>query len=133
MYPRLDMIGLTVADMARSFDFYRLLGIEIPDVDPSTEAYAEAFLSGGIRLSWNTVAMMKEIEGEHYVDPVGQRVGLAFLCESPAAVDQVFAKVVAEGFEPRREPWDAFWGQRYAQLKDPDGNVVDLFAPLPQD
>ena len=27
-------------------------------------------------------------------------------------------------------PWDAFWGQRYAQVKDPDGNVVDLFAPL---
>jgi hypothetical protein len=29
-----------------------------------------------------------------------------------------------------REPWDAFWGQRYARVEDPDGNVVDLFAPL---
>jgi uncharacterized glyoxalase superfamily protein PhnB len=28
------------------------------------------------------------------------------------------------------EPWDADWGQRYAQVKDPDGNSVDLFAAL---
>ncbi len=34
------------------------------------------------------------------------------------------------GTEGHKEPWDAFWGQRYAQAKDPDGNVVDLFAPL---
>ena len=26
------------------------------------------------------------------------------------------------------EPFDAFWGQRYAQVKDPDGNPVDIFA-----
>ena len=50
MYPRLDMIGLTVADMARSFTFYRLMGIDVPDVDPSKEPYAEAFLPGGARL-----------------------------------------------------------------------------------
>jgi catechol 2,3-dioxygenase-like lactoylglutathione lyase family enzyme len=30
----------------------------------------------------------------------------------------------------RKEPYDAFWGQRYANVADPDGNAVDLFAPL---
>jgi len=30
----------------------------------------------------------------------------------------------------RRKPWDAFWGQRYAQLPDPDGVPVDLYAGL---
>jgi uncharacterized glyoxalase superfamily protein PhnB len=29
-----------------------------------------------------------------------------------------------------RSPFDAFWGQRYATVLDPDGNTVDLFAPL---
>jgi uncharacterized glyoxalase superfamily protein PhnB len=29
-----------------------------------------------------------------------------------------------------KEPWDAFWGQRYAAVGDPDGNLIDLFAPL---
>lgn len=28
-------------------------------------------------------------------------------------------------------PSDAFWGQRYATVHDPDGNPIDLFAPLP--
>ena len=27
------------------------------------------------------------------------------------------------------KPWDAFWGQRYAVLHDPDGHQVDLYAP----
>ena len=34
------------------------------------------------------------------------------------------------GFEGKAEPWDAFWGQRFAYLRDPDGNTVALFAPL---
>ena len=34
------------------------------------------------------------------------------------------------GYDGHKEPWDAFWGQRYAQLRDPDGNDVSLFAPL---
>jgi hypothetical protein len=34
------------------------------------------------------------------------------------------------GFAGKKEPYDAFRGQRYANVTDPDGNVVDLFAPL---
>jgi hypothetical protein len=33
------------------------------------------------------------------------------------------------GYEGHKPPWDAFWGQRYAVIRDPDGNTVDLFAP----
>ncbi len=62
--------------------------------------------------------------------PVGQRMGLAFLCASPKAVDTLYAKVMKAGFRGAKEPWDALWGQRYAQLLDPDGNKVDLFCPL---
>ena len=35
------------------------------------------------------------------------------------------------GYESHLDPWDAFWGQRYATVRDPDGNAIDLFAPLP--
>ena len=65
--------------------------------------------------------------------PVGQGMTLAFLCESPADVDATYANVIAAGFAGGKEPWDAFWGQRYAQVVDPDGNSVDLFAPLPSE
>ena len=47
-----------------------------------------------------------------------------------ADVDEVYARVVAAGFEGEKEPWDAFWGQRYALLGDPDGVRVNLYAAL---
>jgi uncharacterized glyoxalase superfamily protein PhnB len=29
-------------------------------------------------------------------------------------VDAVHARVVRAGFRSKKDPWDAFWGQRYA-------------------
>jgi len=58
-------------------------------------------------------------------------MAIAFRCESPRDVDRVYGDPIDGGDAGRQtEPWDAFWGQRYAQVKDPDGNVIDLFAPL---
>jgi uncharacterized glyoxalase superfamily protein PhnB len=56
-------------------------------------------------------------------------MGLAFLLESPAEVDQVYAELTTLGYEGYKKPWDAFWGQRYAIILDPDGVGVSLFAP----
>ena len=58
----------------------------------------------------------------------GHRIGLAFRCESPAAVDRIHAELVAAGHDSHVEPFDAPWGQRYATVLDPDGNPVDLYA-----
>ena len=59
----------------------------------------------------------------------GNQLALAFQCASPAEVDELYERVRAAGFDTDKEPWDAFWGQRYAQLRDPDGVPVDLYAP----
>jgi uncharacterized glyoxalase superfamily protein PhnB len=58
---------------------------------------------------------------------------LAFACESPGEVDAAWADLTGAGSEGHLEPWDAFWGMRYAVVHDPDGTPVDLFAPLPAD
>jgi uncharacterized glyoxalase superfamily protein PhnB len=58
------------------------------------------------------------------------RIGLAFQCDDPAAVDAVFAELTGAGYRAELKPFDAFWGQRYATVLDPDGNGVDLYAPL---
>jgi uncharacterized glyoxalase superfamily protein PhnB len=42
----------------------------------------------------------------------------------------VYAELVEAGYQGRLKPWDAVWRQRYASVFDPDGNSVDLFAPL---
>jgi len=60
----------------------------------------------------------------------GNQVSLALECASPSEVDEIYARVTAAGFEGEKEPWDAYWGQRYALLGDPDGVRVNLYAPL---
>jgi uncharacterized glyoxalase superfamily protein PhnB len=60
----------------------------------------------------------------------GNQLGLAFECADAGEVDAVYARVVDAGFRGEKEPWDAVWGQRYAQLLDPDGVEVSLYAQL---
>ena len=55
---------------------------------------------------------------------------LAFKLDSPAAVDATYDQLVAAGYNGHLAPWDAFWGERYARIHDPDGNSIDLFADL---
>jgi uncharacterized glyoxalase superfamily protein PhnB len=45
-------------------------------------------------------------------------------------VDETYARVTEAGFRGAKEPWDAFWGQRYAMLLDPDGVEISLYAAL---
>ncbi len=124
-----DMLGIVVSDMAESMRFYRLLGwnFEAPE---DGGPYTEVKLASGLRISLNDAAMMKEMDPT-WTPPTGHRMGVAFLCDSPADVDATYANVLAAGFSGHKAPWDAFWGQRYAQVEDPDGNLVDLFAWLP--
>ncbi len=126
---RLAAIGLVVDDMARSLAFYRALGLEL-DGEADAEQHAEVTLAGGIRLMWDTAAMASSIDPAWTPPGGGHRVALAFACDDPAAVDATYARLVGLGHHGHKEPWDAFWGQRYAVIHDPDGNAVDLFASL---
>ncbi|HEV3049076.1 MAG TPA: VOC family protein, partial [Longimicrobium sp.] len=58
MHPRLDLIGIVVADMARSLTFYRALGMDIPP-EADGEPHVEVTLPGGLRLAWDTVEVIR--------------------------------------------------------------------------
>ena len=123
---KLAAIGIVTHNMAESLRFYKLLDVDVPE---PTEDHAEATLPNGLRLMWDTVELIKQIDPE-WEEPRGHRMALAFECESPADVDETYRRLVDEGFEGKKEPFDAFWGQRYANVLDPDGTMVDLFAHL---
>jgi catechol 2,3-dioxygenase-like lactoylglutathione lyase family enzyme len=127
--PRLDVVGIIVQDMRASLDFYRLLGIQFPD-GAEDEGHVEVTLDGGLRMAWDSADVIRSFDPEWQPPTGGPAIGLAFLCGSPAEVDAVYAEIVAAGHPSKKEPWDAFWSQRYAQVLDPDHNVIDLFAPL---
>jgi catechol 2,3-dioxygenase-like lactoylglutathione lyase family enzyme len=129
MQPRLDMIGIVVSDMARSLAFYRELGLDIP-ASADADGHVEVTLPGGMRLGWDTEEVIKSFDAGFTPSPGPGRIGLAFLCDSPEEVDAVYQRLVSLGHHAHKEPWDAFWGQRYAIVRDPDGNEVSLFARL---
>jgi catechol 2,3-dioxygenase-like lactoylglutathione lyase family enzyme len=129
MTARLDLIGLVVEDMARSLAFYRRLGFDLPP-EADGEPHVEATLPGGLRIAWDTVETVRSFDPGWTAPTGGHRVALAFACDDAAAVDATYGELVAAGYDGHKEPWDAFWGQRYAIVLDPDGNSVDLFAAL---
>jgi catechol 2,3-dioxygenase-like lactoylglutathione lyase family enzyme len=121
-------IDIVVADMAVSLRFYRTLGLPVPE-GQDDEVQVQVATPGGATLGFLAEAMMKQAYPD-WIQPIGQRVTFACRCDSAAELDATFERVVAAGFKARKAPWDAFWGQRYAMLEDPDGNRVDLFAAL---
>jgi catechol 2,3-dioxygenase-like lactoylglutathione lyase family enzyme len=122
------LIELVVADMPATLAFYRRLGLDIPD-EADAEPHVDVEL-GGIRLAFDTRETILSFDPSWSPPSGGHRAALAFAAGSPAEVDAAYAELTESGVEGHLAPWDAFWGLRYAVVHDPDGNPVDLFAPL---
>ena len=127
MSPVLNAVGIVTSDMARSLEFYRQLGLEVPDTPD--EGHVNIDIADGMRLMIDSEAELRKFRPD-WDRTTGNQASLAFECESPSQVDEVYARMSAAGFQGDKEPWDAFWGQRYAQLRDPDGVPVDLYATI---
>jgi uncharacterized glyoxalase superfamily protein PhnB len=125
--PQLNAAGIVSSDMGRSIGFYRALGLDLPEAPG--EGHIEATSANGFRLMLDSEDVIKSFRPD-WSRSQGNQLSLAFECSSAAEVDEIYGRVVAAGFTGEKEPWDAFWGQRYAQLADPDGVPVDLFAAL---
>ncbi len=130
MSPGIDAVGIVVGDMARSLSFYRALGLQIPP-EADEEQHVEVALPGGLRLMFDTVELMRGFDPGYVASAESGGISLAFRCDSVADVDRLHDELVAAGHRSHLAPFDAFWGQRYATIDDPDGNPVDVFAPLP--
>lgn len=124
--PELNAIGIVSSNLRASIAFYRLLGVDFPE---DGEGHIETTLRNGLRLMLDAEDVVKSFRPD-WTRETGNQLALAFECASPAEVDERYEQVTAAGFVGEKEPWDAFWGQRYAQLSDPDGVPVDLFAAL---
>jgi len=125
--PQLNACGIAVSDMARSIRFYRLLGLDVPETPD--EGHVDTFLPNGFRFMLDTEEVVRSfLPG--WSRETGNQLSLAFECATVAEVDEVYGRVTAAGFDGQKEPWDAYWGQRYALLHDPDGIRVNLYATL---
>jgi catechol 2,3-dioxygenase-like lactoylglutathione lyase family enzyme len=109
-------------DVDRSVAFYRrLLGVEPERPAPVFAAF---------RAPGGTLA----ISHPSTVPVVGFAAGhdgtlVEFVETSPAAVDAVHERVRSWA-EIAQEPTDMPWGNRSLLLRDPDGVLVNVYAPL---
>ena len=125
--PELNALGIVTSDMARSITFYRLLGLAVPETPD--EGHVDTFLPNGVRFMLDSEETVRSFKPD-WTLAAGNQIELALECASPAEVNDLYARALAAGFDGDKAPWDAVWGQRYAQLRDPNGVPVSLYAPL---
>lgn len=128
--PILDQLNLVVSDMEATLTFYRHLGLTIPDTDPDFQArHRSAQLPGGIDLDFDSTEFARQWDkGWH-----GGSAVIGFKVDSRERVDFIYASLTGAGYQGQQDPYDAFWGARYAIVEDPDGNAVGIMSPVDPD
>jgi catechol 2,3-dioxygenase-like lactoylglutathione lyase family enzyme len=128
--PVMNAIDIVVSDLEAAMSFYRRLGLEF-QVDATMPEHAQCDLSNGLHLMLDTEGLRGPTVPGWTRATGGPGTFFAFQFDSPADVDRTYAELTGAGYRGLKEPWDAFWGMRYATVADPDGNGVDLYANLP--
>lgn len=128
----LNQFNLVVRDMEASVEFYRRLGLEMRDAGPEWkewEPHHNTFIMpNGIHLDLDSEEFARVWDRGWRGSGPGMGV-LGFEFESRDEVDRHYAELTGAGYRSQQEPYDAFWGARYAVVEDPDGNAVGLTSP----
>ena len=137
--PVLDQINLVCGDPDAALQFYRTLGVEIPDNNvwrTPTGAHhssaADSSASIGFDLDSADFAQHWNAGWKGRTDLSG-RVVVGFKVETREDVDTVFQRMIAAGYRALQDPWDTFWAARYAIIEDPNGIAVGIMSPISPD
>lgn len=117
------MVVLEVRDLAKSIEFYRTLGLTVPD-PRSDRPVSLVRMSSGVKI------VLTEKFASVY-DPTwsrptgGYQQLLEFYVGTDEAVDAMWAKLTEAGYSGRMSPFQTA-GPYAAMVDDPDGNVILL-------
>lgn len=137
----LYMLGLVVQDMGRSLDFYRRLGLAVPD-DSNGRTHVEVAMGNGLTffldsrpVRWDPAypdgcSTVGLTEAGRSDAAGGYRSVLEFYVKTQAAVDAKYAELTACGYLSRRAPYVSPIGMYFAMVADPDGNTLLLSGDL---
>ena len=122
---RFSQVRLLVDDFGAAFAFYRdVLGLEIGMGDAESPPYA-SFRAGN-----GAVAIFERSGQAETVGLRGSGDGTLLVLE----VDDVDAESARLGAHVVAGPVDrADWGGRVAYVRDPSGNLVELFQSIPME
>jgi Glyoxalase/Bleomycin resistance protein/Dioxygenase superfamily len=127
----LYMVGVVVEDMHRAAEFYRRLGVDVPE-DAESKEHVEIAMSG-------LTFFLTTKQGNARWDPVrtdasgGYRIVLEFYLETQAALDAKYEELTGYGYASHCAPYDVTPQLRFAMVDDPDGNTILLSASVGDD
>lgn len=124
--PAFNQVNLIVRDMDKTLAFYRRLGLTI-EADPGSEHVGVTF-PNGMSMDFDSVGFVPMWDSA-WKGATGGSTVLGFSVPSREAVDDLYATLTEDGYAGRQQPYDAFFGARYAMVEDPDGNPVGLMSP----
>ena len=120
---------LAVAKMAAAMAFYRRVGLTVP-VGAEDQDHVELDVGGGVHLAFSTQTVIEMYDnGWRGLSPATATV-LQFGVVSRAAVDEMYHSLTSAGYQGHLAPVDAFWGSRYCEVDDADGNAVGFHSPV---
>lgn len=128
----LNTISIVVSDMGKSLEFYRRLGVDIPEdsvwFKDGVGHHVTVKQPNGMNLDFDSAAMTKAYDPEWKPGIGGNAI--IFHTSTREAVDELYGDMTSAGYAGHLAPFDAFWGARYAIINDPDGNHVGLMSPM---
>jgi len=129
----LYMIGLVTQDMGKSLEFYRRLGLAIPEGSEG-QTHVEVKMGSGLTFFLDSKPSRFDPSFVKQNDPAqteaadGYRFLLEFYLESRTAVDAKYTELTGFGYRSHRAPYETSFGMYFALLNDPDGNTILLSA-----
>jgi len=123
MEPRLSLITLGVADIARARKFYEALGFKAGRASQDAVTFFDA---GGVVLALFGRASLAE-DATVADRPTGfAGIALAHNARSEADVDKALAEAVAAGAKLIKPAGKTFWGGYSGYFADPDGHLWEV-------
>jgi catechol 2,3-dioxygenase-like lactoylglutathione lyase family enzyme len=123
-------IRLLAKDFSGCLKFYRdVLGLEV-ELEVPEGVYAELG-AGGVRVSIYKHELMERIvPGLGKPSSVGRQDAL-LLNMRVSSVDVCHQQLTSRGVKFETQPHDQeVWGIRVAHLRDPEGNLIEIYAPM---
>jgi uncharacterized glyoxalase superfamily protein PhnB len=135
----LQGLNLVCEDVDATVEFYRLLGVPIPEENVwRTDSGAHHVTgvptgSSGAELDFDSRELACVYNEGHRDAPAPGAAVIGFGVATRDAVDELYRRLTEAGHAGRQPPFDAFWGARYAIVADPDGRDVGLMSPRDPD
>ena len=122
----LYMVGVIVEDMPRAVEFYRRLGVAVPEGAESQE-HVEIPMSG-LTFFLGTKRSNARWDPARTEASGGYRIVLEFSLERQETLDAKYEELTGLGYEGHVAPYDVTPALRFALVNDPDGNTILLSA-----